>query len=191
MQLLKFYLQKILKSKSKSQRNDFLGLIRSINIEKKEISGVEVGVLWGDYSKKINDYFKYLKLDLFLVDMWKATNDYEESAQKDLDDAYKRVCEYFEKFENVKILRLSSLEASSRFKDNSLDFVYIDGNHKYEFVKQDLNIWYNKLKTHGVLFGDDYSKSYGVHRAVSEFSFEKKLVVKFSDNYKQFAFIKS
>jgi len=192
MQLLKLFLQKIRKSRNrKDKRIDFLNLIRQINIQKKEISGVEVGVLNGDYSKKIHDYFKYLKLNLFLVDMWESTNDFKEYDQKNLDDAYKKVQEYFNKFENVNILRLSSLEASSRFENNSLDFVYIDSNHKYEFVKQDLYIWYDKLKTHGVLFGDDYSRNYGVHRAVSEFSFEKKLIVKFSDNFKQYGLIKS
>ena len=68
----------------------------------------------------------------------------------------------------------------------------MDGNHDYKFAKEDLDIWFKKLKPNGVRFGDDYSRSFGTHKAVSEFSFENKLVAKFSeDDYKNFAFIKN
>ena len=68
----------------------------------------------------------------------------------------------------------------------------MDGNHDYKFAKEDLDIWFKKLKTNGVLFGNDYARPFGVHKAVSEFSSENKLVAKFSENdYKDFAFIKS
>ena len=51
---------------------------------------------------------------------------------------------------------MTSEQASNLFADNSLDFVYIDGNHKYEYVLQDLNLWYPKVKQGGYLMGDDY-----------------------------------
>ena len=53
-------------------------------------------------------------------------------------------------------MRMTSYQASKMFSDNSLDFVYIDANHSYESVKEDLKVWYPKVTNGGYLFGDDY-----------------------------------
>ena len=134
---------------------------------------------------------KNKNLELWLVDPWISSDDYTEFSQKKLDDSYKKVVEKFKDNQNIKIIKDKSLAASDKFSNGSLDFVYVDGDHDYEHIKNDLNIWFKKLKKNGVLFGDDYARPYGVHKAVSEFCFENKLIVKFSDNYKQFAFIKN
>ena len=39
--------------------------------------------------------------------------------------------------------------------DEDIDFIYIDGNHKYKYVLEDLTKWYNKLKTGGIIVADD------------------------------------
>lgn len=53
---------------------------------------------------------------------------------------------------------------------NELDFVYIDGNHDYEYVKEDINIWYSKVKEGGIIGGNDFDAGhFGVVRAVLEF----------------------
>ena len=81
------------------------------------------------------------------------------------------------------------------FNDQSLNFVYIDANHSYDSVLEDLNCWWPKLKRHGILFGDDYfSKSkekYGVIKAVNEFTYHNKIQVHFSNQFKQYFFIKT
>jgi len=73
-----------------------------------------------------------------------------------------------------------------------LDFVYIDGDHSYENVKLDLNLWYPKLKLYGVLGGDDYGhiSGRGVVKAVNEFSFEKKEVIMYGED-NQFWLVKT
>jgi hypothetical protein len=43
-------------------------------------------------------------------------------------------------------------------KNESLDFVYIDANHKYDAVKKDLELWYPKVRKGGVFAGHDYLK---------------------------------
>jgi predicted O-methyltransferase YrrM len=67
----------------------------------------------------------------------------------------------------------------SLFSDEYFDFIYIDGNHSYDAVKDDLTKWYPKLKKGGLIAGDDYSKlaeeklfnyNFGVKRAVDEFA---------------------
>ena len=54
---------------------------------------------------------------------------------------------------------------------NDLDFVYIDGNHSYEFVKKDIELYYAKMRSGGVLGGHDFNSfSLGVVKAVLEFA---------------------
>lgn len=171
------------------KREIFLRFIYSVNIQKKNLKGVEVGVLNGDYSEQIYIFFsKKFDLNLYLVDPWKSFSDYD---QKFLDACYENVYKKFKNIKNVKIIKQTSEQASKNFANESLDFVYIDANHEYDHVSKDLNLWFPKLKSHGVLFGDDYSRSYGVHRAVNEFAFSNKLSVKFSDDYKQYCLIKN
>lgn len=193
--LINLYLLIILfiKKSQTSNRYEFLKLIYSLNIQNTKLVGVEVGVLNGDYSKQIYDFFcQKFDFYFYLVDPWKTFNEYNDYDQKMLDKCYTNVKKKFEKNKKVEILRKTSQEAVlNDFQDESLDFVYIDGNHDYDHVIKDLETWFKKLKTHGVLFGDDYSRNYGVHKAVNEFSFKHKLVIKFSDNFKQFCIIKS
>jgi len=87
-------------------------------------------------------------------------------------------------------MKTDSLNASQKFSDNYFAFVYIDGNHDYDFVLQDLKLWFPKVKNKGLLFGDDYNRPYGVSKAVAEFSYENKLTVHLSDNGSQYFLIK-
>ena len=70
----------------------------------------------------------------------------------------------------INPIRLPSTEASNLYADNSLDFVFIDANHSYEFVKDDIKHWYPKVKKGGILAGHDYIPAWpGVIQAVNEF----------------------
>lgn len=69
----------------------------------------------------------------------------------------------------VKAIRQDSVSAASRFDDNSLDMVFLDGQHEYEAVKADIQAWLPKIKPGGLLAGDDYHPSWpGVIQAVDE-----------------------
>jgi precorrin-6B methylase 2 len=59
--------------------------------------------------------------------------------------------------------------AAAQFPDQSLDLIFIDGNHQYDAVLQDLHAWYPKLRSGGLLAGDDYAWP-DVQEAVSAFS---------------------
>lgn len=65
------------------------------------------------------------------------------------------------------------------FDDGYFDWVYIDGNHHYDFVKEDLELSRTKVKEGGIIAGDDYwwGKHEGqpVKRAVEEFVTENGL----------------
>ncbi len=70
----------------------------------------------------------------------------------------------------VTPFQMSSIEASTKFPDNSLDFVFIDANHWYDDVMSDLNHWYPKVKMGGVISGHDYTRGHAeVIKAVDYF----------------------
>lgn len=64
-------------------------------------------------------------------------------------------------------VRMLSSEAVKLYKDNSLDFVLIDGGHDYKTVHTDITEWLKKLKPGAILAGDDYVWE-GVKKAVDE-----------------------
>jgi predicted O-methyltransferase YrrM len=115
--------------------------------------GVEVGTAHGFNALKI---LKHWKGELKCVDIWAWDSDYE-IAIKNLG------------FE--RCIRKSSVEAITDFKNESLDWVYIDADHSYKSVLNDLIIWRSKVRQGGIISGHDYVNAfnYGVIQAVNEF----------------------
>ena len=74
----------------------------------------------------------------------------------------------------VQPKRMNSLEAVKDFGDETIDFVFIDGDHHYNAVIKDLNVWYPKVKKGGIFSGHDI-KHVGVIKALSEFCRENKV----------------
>lgn len=72
--------------------------------------------------------------------------------------------------ERVHVIVSDSAHASELFADNSLDFVFIDADHRYEPVARDIAAWRPKVrKKRGTLAGDDFAPEYpGVMQAVAE-----------------------
>ena len=63
-------------------------------------------------------------------------------------------------------------------EDESLDLVYVDCDHSYSGVKRDINSYWQKLKTGGIMaFHDFENEAYGVKAAVLEFAYDNKLTV--------------
>lgn len=88
-----------------------------------------------------------------------------EGAQ--LYDVFKNNMRPLERY--YRDLRMSSLDAAKLFENTSLDFVFIDAQHEYEFVKNDIVAWLPKIKAGGILAGHDYLKQWsGIISAVNE-----------------------
>ena len=70
----------------------------------------------------------------------------------------------------VDIIAKPSVEAAKKIKDQSVDVVFIDADHAYESVIQDVLAWCSKVKRGGLLCGHDYAhpRFPGVKRAVDE-----------------------
>ena len=67
------------------------------------------------------------------------------------------------------IIKDDSLNAVNQFKNNSIDYLMIDGGHSYTEVTNDLNAWYKKVKPGGIISGDDYTISTETTQAVDDF----------------------
>ncbi len=73
-------------------------------------------------------------------------------------------------------IKMSSLRAAEHLKNLSPDMIYIDGDHSYKAIMEDLNAWYPLVAGHGILCGDDFSLKPGdVATAVKDFCREKNL----------------
>jgi hypothetical protein len=68
---------------------------------------------------------------------------------------------------HINIIRKPSVEAAVAYGDNSLDFVFIDADHGYQFIKGDLEAWWPKVRVGGIFAGDDFHGK-SVHKAVPE-----------------------
>lgn len=53
------------------------------------------------------------------------------------------------------------MEAVKSFRDKSLDFVYIDGNHTLPYIINDIIEWSKKVRMGGIISGHDYIKTIG------------------------------
>lgn len=80
-------------------------------------------------------------------------------------------CQFIYKKSNVAV---------KQFEDNYLDFVYIDANHSYKSVREDIRIWHEKVRIGGIIGGHDYAPHEPeVIKAVDEWAKEKKVKIAF------------
>lgn len=137
-------------------RQDLCKLFESKNILGK---GIEVGSYKGEFAK---DILSNWKGKLYLIDVWNIqdSNEYNDiSNQKNYKEIYCSCMENVKSFEErCFMIRSSSKNAVDLFDDESLDFVYIDANHKYDYVNEDINLWFPKVRKGGILSGHDYLK---------------------------------
>ena len=96
-----------------------------------------------------------------------------EQMNADWDALYRRVCAYMIEYPKLRALRLTSEESVKLFPKGYFDLVFIDANHHYDFIKQDLNLWKPLVRKGGILSGHDYKQGgqfpfWGVYTAVNE-----------------------
>jgi predicted O-methyltransferase YrrM len=57
----------------------------------------------------------------------------------------------------VKPVRKLSMAAAGDFADETIDFCFIDADHRFNGVVSDIRAWYPKVKTGGIIAGHDYT----------------------------------
>lgn len=138
----------------------------------KFTKGVEIGTDKGEYAEVLCQ--KIPGLQLTCVDPWLPyTEGTEVHDQADIDKIYAKAQQRLLPY-NVRFLKMTSMEAATKFEDNSLDFVFIDGNHDYQHAREDIEAWTPKVRMGGIVCGHDYTAStqpdYGVIEAVNEYT---------------------
>jgi Methyltransferase domain len=87
------------------------------------------------------------------------------------DKNFKEAMERIKPFShNVTVLRGMSTDMAKHVEDESLSLLYLDGDHSYEGVMNDLYFWYPKVKFGGIVAGHDFlAPQYGVFQAVHDY----------------------
>lgn len=151
----------------------------------QDLIGAEIGVLHGINAVNILNNLSIKKL--YLVDPYILYKEYKDIRAPVFGyckrDADARLKPFLDKI--VWLLKFSS-EAKLEIPDE-LDFVYIDGNHAYQFVKEDIENYFPKIKKGGIIGGHDYTpapapepSNFGVRKAVDEFVLKNNLKLNFS-----------
>lgn len=172
-------------------RNGFANCLSQFGYTK----GIEVGTEAGVYAEvlcKANP-----SLELICVDPYQAYSDYLDfPSQSELDNLFETAKEKLAPY-NARILREFSADAADRFPDESLDFVYLDANHTFKYVLEDLNAWTPKVRVGGIVSGHDYIRrkdypsenQFGVIEALDIFRSENNISPLFLIGYSSWFFV--
>lgn len=139
---------------------------------------VEVGTDRGGYAKDICT--RKPNVDFYTIDPWLPYNEGDEVKDvAKMEEIQKEARETLSVYPNCTIIHDTSMNAVKLFDDNSIDFVFIDGNHEYEAVYEDVVEWTRKVKPGGIVAGHDYKKDdfrkYGVIEAVNKYVEENNI----------------
>jgi len=155
----------------RKQLGSVKGLNQLIALTKKTkgLIMVEIGCYAGE-STSIFASAKHIKM-VHAVDPWKNGYDKNDGASHKrpmeavetiFDERMNSLCQG-----KYKKYKMTGDEAVSLFEDESLDMVYLDGNHQYEAVKNDIQKWLPKIKKTGCITGHDWARG-SVQMAVTE-----------------------
>jgi hypothetical protein len=121
--------------------------------------GAEIGVYKGEFTKKFLD----VGLKMYGVDPWTPYEEFDrmtEIRRTRLDFLYEHTKRYLEPYLKTKqceLIKKTSMDALKDIPDESLDFVYIDGNHMFKYVAEDMCEWWKKIRKGGAMTGHDYT----------------------------------
>jgi hypothetical protein len=153
-------------------KNTFPKIIKTreemISLLPKQIKIAELGVFKGDFSRILFETIN--PKSLYLVDVFSGV----------IGPGDKNG-ENFAPNPQVNIVRSYSHDFLNSLEDQYLDAVYIDADHSYEAVKNDLSLSIKKVKSGGFIMGHDYHKNIfpSVVQAVDEFCKENSLFIKY------------
>lgn len=184
---LRDYYQKTVKD-NESMRcgwaKNYYGVFSQVINENNYKNIAEVGIGYGTHAKYI---LKTTQIDrLYLIDPTKYyPNDcFAEGIMStvpivpgnNFNELYGLINEYLDEYrDKYTWFRTESLSITNdQIKDESLDCIFIDGDHTYDAVLADLAFWWKKLRVGGQILGDDYWMQ-SVSSAVKEFAKQRGL----------------
>jgi len=133
--------------RSKATRLDFYRMFARLGFT----CGAEVGVGGGRNAEALLKLMPGVRL--LCVDPWAA---YDRFPQEYCDRRHAEAVARLAPFPNCQIVRQPSLAAAQDIALGSLDFVYIDGDHRFDAVMTDLIEWARRVRVGGIISGHDY-----------------------------------
>lgn len=154
-----------------------LSIVPFLKEQGNNLIGVEIGCDKAKSTRYLANQSPNIR-KLYAVDPWSAYDDgVSKVTQEEQNFRYNIAMDYTRKLQaqdRVELIRKTSCQALDFFEDNSLDFVFIDGDHSYEAAYFDIYSWYTKVKPGGIVSGHDYRvKDTAVRAAVAKFCTEK------------------
>lgn len=128
----------------------------------KSINVIEIGARYGDSSA---DIIKSLNVKKYIiVDPYDTYDDYKsdgfyKNLEKNEDVVFNNTKNKLDKLHsNVVFYRTFSSDQTTidAIDDDSIDLIFVDGNHEYKYVLEDLENYYPKLTNGGIICGDDF-----------------------------------
>ena len=121
--------------------------------------GAEIGVYKGEFTEK----FCKVGLKIYGVDPWHSYAETSRAvkSQERQEFLYHHTQRVLAPYNDCTIIRKTSMDAVHQFKDRSLDFVYIDGDHNFKNVAEDIYDWSWKVRKGGIVAGHDYCANIG------------------------------
>jgi len=153
-------------------------LLDEITLE-GQIIGVEVGLWKGDFASMMLDENRRLK--------WIAVDPYSEYGARPKNQAWwdgicKKVVSKMDRFgDRFTLIRKSSKEGVKDLPNN-VDFVFVDGNHDYKFVCEDVSLFEKKIRPGGIMSGHDYFFE-DIYKAVDEYAEEHNRDLQYSFDF--------
>jgi len=115
--------------------------------------GAEIGVENGYFSEELCR----AGLEVYSIDPWIHCPEWKyQRTQEKMEQIYEKAKAKLSKYPKCHIVRKFSMDALKDFENESLDFVYIDGNHEFGYVAEDIYEWEKKVRKGGIVSGHDY-----------------------------------
>lgn len=170
----KYYIEWILKGYREYFKPRYQRSTDDLLVGRKGLVGAEIGTYEGHHAREMFERLDIAKL--YLIDPYA---EYVSTLSPHLQKAKAEARKVLKEFEDkVIFVYEKSIEAAKKIANESLDFVYIDGEHSYEAVKQDISAWFPKVKKGGIVGGHDYTSYFpGTMKAVDEFSIKNKIKI--------------
>lgn len=133
---------------------------------------VEIGTFKGRSARAIVDYMDFSQGGrLYCVDPYETYPDpgVADAATESWDSVFLVASRNLSGVGCMVVqFRESSTRAALRFHDQTIDMIFIDGDHSYSSVLADITAWERTVKPGGLICGHDYNVHPGVKPAVDE-----------------------
>jgi len=153
------------------------GLVPILQQGGEDLKGVEIGTCRAESTNYLLDQCPNIK-HITTVDPFMPYDDWAGHIGTEVIQKFKEItAENLKDFMasgRVRLLMSTSELVVNNFEDNSLDFIFIDGDHSYEGVYTDLMLWYPKVKYGGLFAGHDWNLA-EVRNAVNQSRSEKNV----------------